>query len=122
MEFAKRKHPRLKAFDYSQNGCYFVTLCTEHNQPFLSRVGRGLAPAGGPAPADGIAIHLTAMGQIVEQELMALQKRYPCVIIEKHVIMPTHLHAEYGERPPLPYIDGCYLHVEIVDNQGMQPK
>jgi REP element-mobilizing transposase RayT len=28
MELAKRKHPRLKEFDCSQDGCYFVTICT----------------------------------------------------------------------------------------------
>ena len=87
MEFAKRKHPRLKSFDYSQNGCYFVTLCTENKQPSLSCVGRGLAPA------DHTAIQLSPIGQIVEQELLALPNRYPFVIVDKYVIMPTHLHA-----------------------------
>ena len=45
MGLPKRKHPRLKECDYSQPGYYFVTINTENNEPLLSRVGRGLAPA-----------------------------------------------------------------------------
>lgn len=29
MELPKRKTTRLKEYDYSQNGAYFVTICTE---------------------------------------------------------------------------------------------
>ena len=42
----KRKHPRLKDYDYSTAGAYFVTICTHNKRCLLSRiVGRGLAPA-----------------------------------------------------------------------------
>lgn len=29
-----RKSTRLKDYDYSQSGCYFITVCT-HNRPSL---------------------------------------------------------------------------------------
>lgn len=85
-ELPKRKHPRLKAYDYSQNGYYHVTVCTQDKLPILSivTVGRGLAPA---------VVTLTAIGEIVENQLLDLQKRYPFVKIHKYVIMPTHIHA-----------------------------
>ena len=42
-----RKHPRLRDYDYSRNGVYFLTSCTRNRAPILSEiVGRGLAPAG----------------------------------------------------------------------------
>ncbi|WP_073076102.1 transposase [Sporobacter termitidis] len=82
----KRKHPRLKNFDYSENGYYHITICTYSNLPLLSQitVGRGLAPA---------ETMLTPLGRIVEQQLLALPERYPNVMISKRIIMPTHIHV-----------------------------
>ena len=34
----KRKHPRLKSFDYSSSGYYFVTVCVKDRKPLLSKV------------------------------------------------------------------------------------
>ena len=46
MELPVRKHVRLKEYDYSRNGGYFVTVCTKDRRNILSDVvGRGLAPA-----------------------------------------------------------------------------
>ena len=42
MTYPKRKHPRLKQYDYSLPGCYFVTICTSPDCVGLSTVGRGL--------------------------------------------------------------------------------
>ena len=41
--FPQRKHVRLKNYDYSQDGAYFVTICTKERKPLLSTipVGRG---------------------------------------------------------------------------------
>ena len=42
MEYPKRKSTRLKGYDYSQNGVYFVTVCTYKKQKLLSEiVGEG---------------------------------------------------------------------------------
>ena len=38
MDYPKRKQVRLKNYDYSQKGAYFVTVCTEGRQPILSEV------------------------------------------------------------------------------------
>ena len=39
-----RKHPRLKEYDYSSDGVYFVTICTQNKRHLLSQiVGRGQA-------------------------------------------------------------------------------
>ena len=95
VDYPKRKHVRLKNYDYSQNGVYFVTICTQNRQCILSQialprivwsktVGRGLAPA---------VPRLTDCGRLVEEEWMALMVRYPSVLVEKYVIMPNHIHA-----------------------------
>lgn len=38
MDLPKRKHPRLKEYDYSQNGCYFVTICVKNKKQLLGRI------------------------------------------------------------------------------------
>ncbi len=80
----KRKHPRLKEYDYSTAGAYFITICTQNKKCLLSRiVGRGLAPAEN---------HYTPYGQIAEKQLFALENRYPGVEVARYVIMPNHIH------------------------------
>lgn len=81
MELQKRKHPRLKEYDYAQPGYYYVTIHIEKNGPILSSIGRGLN------------VILSPIGLIVQEQLLLLEKRYPYVKIDKYVIMPTHIHA-----------------------------
>ena len=85
MEFPKRKPTRLKEYDYSQNGAYFVTICTRGKKCILSDiiVGQGLAPA---------ETVLTQYGKIAEEQLLTLEKRYKTIEIDKYVIMPNHIH------------------------------
>jgi len=85
MVLPKRKHTRLKEYDYSNNGYYFVTICTQDKLPILSKitVGRGFTPA---------VIKLTKIGKTVQTQLLDLQNRFTNIIIEKYVIMPTHIH------------------------------
>ena len=85
MEMKKRKHPRLNFYDYSLPGYYYVTIHTEKNVATLS----GVRPAAAPA---GAVVRLTRLGEIAEQQLLALEQRYSCVRIDKYVIMPNHIH------------------------------
>ena len=110
MEYPKRKHPRLKQYDYSLPGYYYVTIHNQPHTPPLSRVGRGLAPAEA-------VLRLTRTGQIAEQQLLALEQRYSQVKVDKYVIMPNHIHlilqlteetAGASPRPTLPNIIGTY--------------
>ena len=92
-ELPKRKHPRLKSYDYSSAGGYFVTICTHNRKCLLSRiVGRGLAPA---------EIQYTEYGIIAQQQLLNLTDRYPNLQICHFVIMPNHIHILLilGEHP-----------------------
>lgn len=85
-QLPKRKHPRLKNYDYGSNGYYYVTINTHENHNILSKVGRGLAPAE-------IKITLSPIGKIAEKQLFDLEKRYSGLKIDKYVIMPNHIHA-----------------------------
>lgn len=41
MPFYSRKLNRLKGYDYSQNGAYFITICTKDKKCLLGKVVGG---------------------------------------------------------------------------------
>ncbi|MBP3284299.1 MAG: transposase [Clostridia bacterium] len=82
---AKRKRNRLKDYDYSQDGAYFITICTEDHKCILSQI-----------VGDGVLnvpkVELTECGAIIQGQICLMEDRYELVKIEKYVIMPNHLH------------------------------
>jgi putative transposase len=74
----KRKSTRLKEYDYSQFGFYFITICLKERKEFFSKV------------IDGKII-LTEFGKIVEDILIELPKYYN-IEIDSYIIMPDHIH------------------------------
>ena len=79
--FSKRKHTRLRDYDYSTTGAYFVTICTHNRRNLLSRI------AGSPAK-----VEYTEYGQIAAEQLLLLEERFPYAKIDSYVIMPNHIH------------------------------
>lgn len=85
MERSKRKPNRLQNYDYSQNGAYFITICTEDRKRLLSGiVGGGVL--------DAPYVELTQMGEIVDHQIGEMNQSYQDVQTVKFVIMPNHLH------------------------------
>lgn len=83
-----RKHTRLKDYDYSQPGAYFVTVCTLEKRCTLGQV------CVGPDALIGPYMQLTRLGQCLEQAIISTRTVYPCVTVE-YVIMPNHFHAVF---------------------------
>ena len=80
MQDFHRKHNRLKRYDYSSNGDYFVTMCTKERRCLLSEI-------------DGTGtVRLKTFGEIA----VAVIKRIPDVFhgteIDRYVVMPNHIH------------------------------
>ncbi|MBR2387169.1 MAG: transposase [Clostridia bacterium] len=116
-DLPQRKPTRLKNFDYNKIGAYFITICTENRRQILSRiektkfafgemvvdctVGEGLAPPE-------YLVKLRPCGEVVKEQLLALESRYKNVTVEDYVIMPNHIHAiiflheEAGGASPSP--------------------
>lgn len=80
----KRKPNRLPMFDYSQNGAYFITICTKNRKNILSDIRRG-DPRGRPN------LELTPIGQIADNTIEYIENKYD-ISIDKYVIMPNHIH------------------------------
>ena len=97
----QRKHTRLKNYDYSNNGYYFVTICTKDKKPILGKiveqntVGRdALIPPN---------IILSNIGEIVEKYINNTNNIYENIIIDKYVIMPNNVHLIIKFEFPIKY-------------------
>lgn len=99
----KRKSIRLKDYDYSRNGAYFVTICAESRQNIFGEI------VGTDDPVRPFAIRQSHIGDIVIDCWEAIDSIYNNVKTDKFVIMPNHFHGiviisgEAGgqSRPPL---------------------
>lgn len=73
---------RLRGYDYSQPGSYFITICTRNRIPFFGEI-------------DNDKMILSEIGRIVKEEWFATPKIRPNMNIEMDafVIMPNHIHG-----------------------------
>lgn len=93
MEYLKRKNLRLKDYDYSSVGAYFVTICTKDRKQLLSNIFCDTVGRGDPdAPYFGVKIALTDTGTIVDKYINSISDAYNNVHINNYVIMPEHIH------------------------------
>ena len=108
-ELPKRKDIRLKNYDYSSPGAYFVTICTENRKNYFwngsidpQKFNWCSVGANCVRPQN---LPLSNIGKIVLDELERWNQTYPTVSLYSYVVMPNHLHIivvisadEYG-RP-----------------------
>ena len=81
----RRKTIRLQNYDYSQNGAYFVTICTAHKRPLFGVVRRGDPCGRPPVP---VYAELSEIGRIVESYLTEIPSHYPDVHLASYVHDP----------------------------------
>ncbi len=85
MEQKNRKPTRLKEYNYSCNGVYFVTICSKDKKPIFSKiVGDGVL--------DVPKVVLSEYGCIVCKYLEQISKHYNYLNIDNYVVMPNHIH------------------------------
>lgn len=90
-EFPKRKSNRLKEYDYSENGCYFVTVCTKDKKHLLSHYrGTNSVGAGFRARPRELIIK-TPLGYDVERTILHIAKTKN-ITVDNYIIMPNHIH------------------------------
>lgn len=78
--YPARRNPRLKGYDYSQEGSYFITICTRKRVEILSTVSEE-------------NVELSEIGRIVQSEWLRSQEIRKEIELDAFVIMPNHLHA-----------------------------
>lgn len=93
MDLPKRKSIRLKDYDYSSNGAYFITVCTKNKENLFGRVVTETVGADNIRPNETeYKTHLSEMGKTVKTAVEAIDKHYPYANVDKYVIMPNHIH------------------------------
>jgi REP element-mobilizing transposase RayT len=80
MKKQDRKSIRLKGFDYSEAGLYFLTLVTKDRQHYFGGI------------IDG-EMYLNLYGQIAAEEWKKTLDLRPNISLEAFIIMPNHMHA-----------------------------
>jgi REP element-mobilizing transposase RayT len=75
-----RRSIRLKEYDYSQPGEYFVTICTHNHECTLGEIING-------------EMRLNEIGKIVEEEWLRTAIIRPDIQLDLYVIMPNHIHG-----------------------------
>ena len=77
--YPERKHPRLKNYDYSQNGCYFVTICVKDKKHLLGSVSVGRDALIPPQTV------LSLIGKVAEKYILNIEKTYKSVKVWNYV-------------------------------------
>ena len=84
IDLPKRKPTRLKNYDYSNNGYYFITICTDKKQCILGNIV-------GDGALDVPKMILSKQGKIVEKYILSTNN-IPKLNVDKFIIMPNHIH------------------------------
>ena len=99
-----RRSIRLKGYDYSQAGLFFITICCQYKACLFGEidVGKGFTPA---------QMILNKFGQIAYKEWVKTPEIRNNVALGEFVVMPNHIHCiiqilDRSElHSPLNYID-----------------
>jgi REP element-mobilizing transposase RayT len=75
-----RRSIRLKGYDYTSPGAYFVTVCVEDGECVLGDV------------IDG-EMELSAWGEIVAECWQEIPDHFPHAALDAFVVMPNHVHG-----------------------------
>ena len=79
-EIHHRRSIRLKGYDYSQAGAYFITLCTQNREHLFGRIENGI-------------MILNDAGRMVETVWNEIPQYYCGFYVHEKVVMPDHFHG-----------------------------
>src|SRR4029078_8339293 len=75
-----RKSIRLKGYDYSSEGAYYVTIVTQGRKCLFGEIIEG-------------EMHINEYGEIVQKWWHEIPIHFPNVELGAFVIMPNHIHG-----------------------------
>jgi REP element-mobilizing transposase RayT len=86
-----RRSIRLKGYDYSQAGAYFITICCENRMNRFGDITVGATLAD--AQNSDAKMVLNEYGQIAHTEWIKLTERFTNFELDVFQIMPNHMHG-----------------------------
>jgi len=75
-----RQSIRLKGYDYSQAGLYFLTICLHDRKCLFGKI------------VDG-KMNLNNAGQFSDDCWLKIPEHFPNAVLHEHIIMPNHVHG-----------------------------
>ncbi len=75
-----RRSIRLKGYDYSRAGAYFITICVQNGECLFGEIVDGL-------------VRLNDAGCMIQRIWNQLPQNYPGVDIDAFIAMPNHIHG-----------------------------
>ena len=75
-----RRSIRLQNYDYSQEGSYFITICTKNRESLFGEISDG-------------KMQLNIAGQIANDEWLKTPQVRPSISLGAFVVMPNHVHG-----------------------------
>ncbi len=76
----ERKKIRLRDYDYSKSGYYFITICTKNRDEWFGRIGSG-------------TMHLSESGEVARDFWAEIPEHFKEVSTDEFTVMPNHLHG-----------------------------
>ena len=76
----KRRSIRLRGYDYSQTGSYFVSICTKDRKCLFGDI-------------ENQEMALNDAGRMVDKWYVELENKFQDIRCDKYIIMPNHFHA-----------------------------
>ncbi len=76
----KRQSIRLKGWDYSHPGLYFITICAQNRAHLFGHI-------------ENQKMHLNDAGKMIEKWYFKLEEKYPDIKCNEHMVMPNHFHC-----------------------------
>ncbi len=71
---------RVKGYDYTRTGAYFVTSCVKNRERAFGEIHNG-------------EMRLSTLGELVKHCWTEIPQRFPNVELDAFVIMPNHIHG-----------------------------
>jgi len=109
----RRRSLRLKNYNYSQSGLYFITVCTQDRIELFGEIKNG-------------KMILNDYGRIIQIHWQEIPKHYPDIKLLEYVIMPNHIHGilwftKYiGDPNPLSPNDKNFQNVGAIHELPLQ--
>ena len=76
----QRKSLRLKGYDYTQVGLYFITICTQHRAHLFGNINNG-------------EMILNDAGNMISKWYYELENKFPDIKCYEMITMPNHFHC-----------------------------
>ena len=87
-----RRSIRLKGYDYSQAGLYFITICTQNRACLFGDVRRGESMGEGSPNQHSPVMVLNDAGKMIKHWYDELGHKFTDIKCHAMIIMPNHIH------------------------------